>query len=280
MWKQKVGISVGNSFSVPTKDIVALVAGIGFEAVSLTWDPDVDLTEPVETAGNCGLAIQSLHAPFRHVAAMWEQNGPDCANAKQELLGTLEACAKFQIPIMVAHPWKGFGYTFPSEELNFANYDNVVAKAKAYGVKVAFENTEGEEYLFALMDRYRDEDAVGFCWDSGHEMCYNRSRELLCEFGDRLLITHLNDNLGIRAFDGTTTARDDLHLLPYDGIADWDRNIELLRSARCLDILNLEVGRRSKKNRHENDSYAQMPLEVYFTEAYTRACRIAYRYSR
>jgi len=156
----------------------------------------------------------------------------------------------------------------------------VVAKAKEYGVKVAFENTEGEEYLFALMDRYKGEDHVGFCWDSGHEMCYNRSRELLSDFGDRLLVTHLNDNLGIRAFDGTTTSRDDLHLLPYDGVADWDRNIELLRSARHLDILNLEVGINSKKYRHESDFYTQMPLENYFTEAYKRACKIAHRYSK
>lgn len=31
---------------------------------------------------------------------------------------------------------------------------------------------------------------------------------------------------------------------------------------------------------HLNDIYAQMSLELYFTEAYKRACKIAYRYAR
>lgn len=280
MWKQKVGVSVGNRYTLPSTDVIEIVSAIGFEAVSLAWSADANVGELVSTARNCSLDIQSLHAPFQKAAALWDHDRSIGVPARQEPMTVLEACEQHQIPIMVTHTWIGFHYTFDAGNLNFENYDAVVAKAKEYGVKVAFENTEGEEYLFALMDRYKGEDHVGFCWDSGHEMCYNRSRELLSDFGDRLLVTHLNDNLGIRAFDGTTTSRDDLHLLPYDGVADWDRNIELLRSSRHLDVLNLEVGINSKKYRHESDFYTQMPLENYFTEAYKRACKIAYRYSR
>ena len=134
--------------------------------------------------------------------------------------------------------------------------------------------------MYALMDRYKGNDTVGFCWDSGHEMCYNRSKPLLKDFGDRLLMTHLNDNLGIRDFGGKMTSRDDLHLLPYDGIGDWEEYIALLKQSRPLDALNLEVGLSSKRERHENDFYAQMPLENYFTEAYKRICKIAYRYAK
>ena len=280
MWKQKVGISVGNRYAIPSRDVIEIIGSIGFEAVSLAWGPDVNIGELADTARNQGLEIQSLHAPIQKSAAMWDHDPAVSTPAKEELLTVLEVCAQYQIPIMVAHTWIGFQYTFDPENLNFENYDAVVAQAKKCGVKIAFENTEGEEYLFALMDRYKNDNTVGFCWDSGHEMCYNHSRELLADFGDKLLVTHLNDNLGIRKFDGTTTSRDDLHLLPYDGIADWDRYIELLKSSRKLDILNFEVGINSKKYRHESDFYQQMPLENYFTEAYKRACKIAYRYSR
>ena len=31
--------------------------------------------------------------------------------------------------------------------------------------------------------------------------------------------------------------------------------------------------------RHENDIYNQMSLEQYFTQAYIRACKVAYKYS-
>ena len=121
---------------------------------------------------------------------------------------------------------------------------------------------------------------MGFCWDSGHEMCYNHSRDWLKEFGDRLCMTHLHDNLGISRFDGQPAWVDDLHLLPYDGVADWEDNIARLRKSKKQEYLNFELSFESKPNRHENDVYKRMDLRLYFTEAYKRACRMAYKYSR
>ena len=130
------------------------------------------------------------------------------------------------------------------------------------------------------MEHFKGNDTVGFCWDSGHEMCYNHSADILGAFGDRLIMTHLNDNLGISRFDGMIFWTDDLHLLPYDGIADWDDAVRRLKIARHIPILNFELNIASKPNRHENDVYGQMTLTQYYTEAYKRACRIAYRYAR
>jgi sugar phosphate isomerase/epimerase len=111
-------------------------------------------------------------------------------------------------------------------------------------------------------------------------MCYNHSQDLLAKYGDRLIMTHINDNLGISRFDGKTFWTDDLHLLPFDGIADWDYNIERLKKSQHMDILNFELNINSKPERHENDVYEQMTLEQYFTEAYKRTCKIAYKYSK
>jgi sugar phosphate isomerase/epimerase len=130
------------------------------------------------------------------------------------------------------------------------------------------------------MERYENNDTVGFCWDSGHEMCYNYSDDLLAKYGDRLIMTHLNDNLGISRYDGTIFWTDDLHLLPYDGIADWDNNIQRLKSSNPLSILNFELGISSKPDRHDNDTYSRMSTEEYYAAAYNRACRIAFRYSK
>lgn len=71
------------------------------------------------------------------------------------------------------------------------------------------------------MNHFRGNPAVGFCWDSGHELCYNHGRDMLAQYGDRLLGTRLNDNLGVRDDGGQITFLDDLHLLPFEGIADW-----------------------------------------------------------
>ena len=280
MYKQKIGISVGYNYPIPTNDVVKMLKEIGFDAISPEWKEGAELTELIETARECDLIIESLHAPFWNAAVMWSSDDKIGAPAKEELLKALDDCKAWNVPIMVVHTWIGFEYEFEASKLYFQNFDELVAKAEEYGITIAFENVEGEEYLFALMERYKDNDFVGFCWDSGHEMCYNRSQDLLAKYGDRLVMTHLNDNLGISRFDGTLFWTDDLHLLPYDGIADWDYNIERLKNSRHMDILNLELTMASKPNRHENDMYSQMGLEVYFTEAYKRACRIAYRYAR
>ena len=90
-------------------------------------------------------------------------------------------------------------------------------------------------------------------------------------------MTHLNDNLGISRFDGKTYWTDDLHLLPFDGIADWDYNVERLKRSTIPEFLNFELNITSKPGRHENDCYTAMPYEQYFAEVYKRACKIAYK---
>ncbi len=280
MWKQKIGISIGNDYNIPVVDIVKMLRRIGFDAISPVWKTNGDLFEIVMAANECGLLIQSLHAPFGKAADMWSDDNILYESAKAELLSALNACVQFNIPVLVVHTWIGFDYKFNAEALNYKNFDRVVSFAKEHNIKIAFENTEGEEYLFALMEHFKNTDTVGFCWDSGHEMCYNHSQDLLSKLGDRLIMTHINDNLGISRFDGKTFWTDDLHLLPFDGIADWDYNVDRLKKSRPLEILNFELNIKSKPNRHENDIYAQMDIEQYFTEAYKRACKIAYKYSK
>lgn len=278
MWKQKIGISVGNAYSKPTDEVIRIIAQTGFDAMSPVWENADCLREVVTVARKAGLTVQSLHAPFGKAAAMWSSDPAVYEPAITELLTAADACKEHTIPVMVIHAWIGFEYSFDANDLHFDNFDTLISRAEQNGIQIAFENTEGEEYLFAILDRYKENPRVGFCWDSGHEMCYNRSDDLLAKFGDRLLMTHLNDNLGVSRFDGKTYWTDDLHLLPFDGIADWDYNVKRLQKARKLEYLNFELNIQSKPNRHENDCYMEMPLERYFAEAYKRACRIANKY--
>ena len=280
MYKQKIGISIGNAYAVSMDEVLQIIKNTGFDAISPIWKSREALLEIVHTAKNLGLEIQSLHAPFTKAADMWSDKGDICGPVKDELLKNIDFCSECQIQVLVVHVWIGFDYKFEKDSLYYDNFDEIVRYAKEQNVKIAFENTEGEEYLYALMEHFENDDTVGFCWDSGHEMCYNRSSDLLGKFGDRLIMTHLNDNLGISRFDGKIFWTDDLHLLPFDGIADWNDNVLRLQKSRYMPILNFELGIQSKPNRHENDVYMQMPLDLYFAEAYKRACKIAYNYSK
>lgn len=279
MYKQKIGISVGKSTDQPNEKLLKIIKTVGFDAISPVWSSNEALKELVSVAENVGLELQSIHAPFARAADLWSNDENVSLPAKTELLSVVDDCAKYNIPVIVVHAWIGFDYQFDANSLNYNSFDELVKYAELNNVKIAFENTEGIEYLRALMTHFKDNDTVGFCWDSGHEMCYNFSEDLLGEFGERLIMTHLNDNLGISRFDGTIHWTDDLHLLPFDGIADWDDNVRRLKRSRPLSILNFELSVTSKPNRHENDAYEKMTPTEYFTEVYKRACRIAYKYS-
>ncbi len=278
MWKKKMAIAVSESFDMPVEEQIKTFAKVGYDGFfTAPYHKDTTVEKCAELAKELGLIYQSIHAPFGRSADMWGEDIEKGNAALGELIDSLDKCKKLEVPIMVAHTFIGFEDHTPTQA-GIERYGELVKAAEGSGVKVAFENTEGEEYLFALMDAFKGNDTVGFCWDSGHEMCYNHSQDLLDKFGDRLIATHLNDNLGISRFDGNIFWTDDLHLLPFDGIADWDYNVQRLKKCGFDDILTFELTRDSKPDRHDNNIYKKMSPVEYITESYKRACKIAYKF--
>lgn len=273
MWKTKLCLGTGNYFGADIKTQMKLFRDAGFEAFFTGWDGKKDLREVRAYADELGLIFQSVHAPYIRSAAMWK-TGTKAEEAVEELIRCTEDTAAAGVPLMVCHCWIGFDGC----ELSAAgiqNYRRVVLRAKELGVKVAFENTEGEPALHALMEAFKNEPTVGFCWDTGHEQCYNQGKDLLALYGDRLFGTHINDNLGVRDYSGTITYVDDLHLLPFDGIVDWHDVAVRLKHHGYEGILTFELSPNSMPNRHENDGYQLLGLEGYVAECYKRACRVA-----
>lgn len=274
MWKKKLCLSLSSVCGVPFGEQLALYKKTGFDGFFVTWNPTLDVQALATKAKELDMVFQSIHAPWDKAANFWHGDEAKGQKAIDELKACIDACALCGVPILVVHAFIGFEEHNPTE-IGLVRFTRVVDYASQKGIKIAFENTEGEEYLAAVMAHFAGNDTVGFCWDSGHEMCYNHSQDLLALYGDRLLCTHLNDNLGIQDFDGKITFIDDLHLLPFDGIADWKYNVQRLSRCNFREILTFELNIRSKPGRHENDIYTQMPYEQYVTEAYKRACRIA-----
>ena len=64
---------------------------------------------------------------------------------------------------------------------------------------------------------------------------------------------------------------DDLHLLPGDGVLDWQTIVQRLRTAKAQEILNFELKIRPKGDRCRLDLYSKLPLEQYIRLAYQRA---------
>ena len=264
----KLGFSLESRYNLPMPQVMDLLADAGFAALSLPWERGDGLAEMVRLAKERNLTLQSLHGAIRGMPAMWSRDPAVAAPQLRDLLDSATDCAKYGIPILVVHPWNGVDYTFRQEDLFFDHFDAFMAHAESLGICVAFENLEGPEYLEALLERY---SAAGFCWDSGHERCYTPGRDFLQHYGHRLVMTHLNDNLGVTDPAGHLSGTDDLHLLPGDGTLDWDAALHRLKLAQPQEILNFELKIRPKGNRCKLDLYSPLPLPQYFRQAYAQA---------
>ena len=267
----KFGFSLQDSYALPMPQVIDLLADVGFCAVSPGWQRDGDLEEIVRCARSRNMTVQTLHGPLRGMPSMWSKDPEVAQPLLEDILQSATDCAKFDIPILVIHPWNGVDYTFREEDICFDHFDALVDHAGKLGITVAFENLEGPEYLAALLARYKDCGHVGYCWDSGHELCYTPGWDFLTPYGHRLVMTHLNDNLGVTDPGGKLRGTDDLHLLPYDGIVDWDKTIQRLKTAKKQEILNFELKIRPKGNRCTYDLYSKLSLENYFQKAYESA---------
>ena len=141
--------------------------------------------------------------------------------------------------------------------------------AEKHGVKLGFENVEGEEYLAALMEHFWDSPACGFCLDTGHELCYNGGKDMLSLYGDKLCHTHFNDNLGV--YDPSLTWENDLHLVPGDGIVDFAGVMTRIEKTPYDGPILFELTLTNKPGRGDHDRYRAMGAEGFYRFAYERA---------
>lgn len=275
MYRRILCMNTSEAFGASFEEQIKLLHQVGFEAFFTPWKKDYPIAKWVTLAKEFGMIYQSIHAPFGGVAHLWREDREKADFAQKELIDCIHSCAYNGVNLMVSHCYIGFDGIVNITESGLERYGRIIDEAEKCGVNIAFENTEGEEYLSAILDTFGDRKNVGFCLDTGHEMCYSCGKNLLEKWGDRLIATHINDNLGIKDYNGKIFWHDDLHLLPFDGIRDWDELARRFRDCDYKGILTFELNKLSKPDRHENDKYEKMSLKDYFTECYIRACRFA-----
>ena len=271
MYRQKLCIGL-LPFRMSLEDQLRLIRSTGFEGFFTGWAPE-DNRMHRRIADELGLEYQSIHSNFMSAARMW-RGGEGEREATRELLDCVDTAAEVRVPIVVVHPYIGFEEQSAVTRSGLDAFRRVVESAAERNVRIAFENVEGEDYLAALMEEFQTMPNVGFCWDTGHEQCYNRGKDLMALYGDRLIATHFNDNLGVSRYDGEIFWTDDLHLLPYDGITDWQSVADRINSHGYEGILTFELSIGNKPHRRDNEKYAKLSPEEYLAEAYARACRL------
>ena len=276
----KIGFALQGKYDRPLPQVVDLLKKAGFSAVSPLWSEELDMESLADAVLKNGMTFQYIHAPHKNISLLWQPELPDSTVAQEKILLAIDDCARYQVPVLVIHGWNGFFYDFVEETLDFRFFDRMVSYAREKGVSVAFENLEGEEFLGALLYRYRNCSHVGFCWDSGHDHCYPHKTDFLCAYGNRLLMTHLNDNFGLRDPAGVPNGFDDLHFLPYDGNLDWNAALLRMKTAPVQEILNFEIKIFSHSTNPEDQPYARLSMEKFVELAALRAQQIAEKYAQ
>ena len=266
----KLGINLMGGTGLSVDGHVAMLKRIGWDGFFTGWERNL-LSEYEAAAEKYGMIWQSIHAPFHQVRYMWNE-GELGEQVTAELIECVKDCAAHDVPVMVIHPFIGFEEHNPTE-VGLANFGRIIEAADTLGVRLGFENVEGEEYLAAIFEKYAGHPSLGFCLDTGHELCYNRGKDMLAQYGHALCHTHFNDNIGVTGKDIFWT--DDLHLVMGDGIADFAGVMARIRKTGYDGPLMCELSFSNKPGKNTHDGYAAMGHEKFYAFALERARAIA-----
>ena len=245
---------------------IELYKRCGFDGVFTDWDDG--FFEVAKKIKDENLTYQSVHAPFVGCNKLWEE-GEEGDKIADTLISCLRDCDKVGVHLVIMHVFIGFEYTTKPNAIGLDRFGKIFKEAEKLGAVVALENTEGEEFLDYLQTEFQNDKTVGFCIDTGHEICYNQGKDLITKYGKKLVATHLDDNLGQTGEN--IFWLDDAHLLPFDGVADWQGIANRLNSVGYDKELTFELVRNSKPGRNTHDIYAHLDLEGYVKLAYEKA---------
>lgn len=251
-----IGSTVDETLQIP------LIKKAGFDGFFTTYS-DLGTEELwAETAQKNRLAFETLHGPFEFANRMWEE-GDVGEEYLTYLKHTIDVCSQIHVTKYILHVTVG-NTAPPVSQMGLDRFRGLCGYAKERRVHICFENLEPMPHLDAVMEEITD-PYHGFCWDIGHNSCYTPQTDFLKHYAGRLKCLHIHDNKGVTR-PGSPDYQDDLHLLPFDGILDWDWFAARLRECRYDGPITLEVSCLG------SPAYQNMSIEEYLAAAYGRGC--------
>ena len=226
----------------------------GFDCVfwPLLLNEQARMETYLQTANDLGLEIDELHALSTNINRIWYDE-PVGDKPMQLALDSIDFCAEHGVEKMVMH--ESSGRIAPDmSNAGLARFRKIFEHAAEKGVKVAVENLRRTNHIARIFHVCRDLP-VYYCWDSGHELCFSPGVDHLALFSEKLICTHVHDNRGIYMKDD--------HLLPFDGVNDWQRDARLIRESGYEGAICGELQR-------DDARYVHMSDKDFCTEAYQR----------
>lgn len=228
---RKVGIIFECVNDIADKELAKLLSELGFSATFTSTMTKERHFEVANALAPCGIEYETIHAPFDGINNIWYDN-EEGEKMLADLKDCVDKCVISGAPIIVVH--LSSGVNAPKiNDLGMGRFEDLIEYAQKNNVRVAFENQRKLANLSWALEYHMAEQNVGFCWDCGHEACFTPGREYMPIFGDRLICTHIHDNMGIYNQDD--------HMLPFDGNIDFEKFARHIRNSGFEGSLMLEV---------------------------------------
>lgn len=228
---RKLGLAIQALKGMATEQYVKTISELGFQVTFTGMCEEKQQEEYANLIAKYGLEYETIHAPFGHINDIWFESEAG-TKMLSELLTCVDRCVLANVPAMVVHLSSGINPP-ATTDIGRMRFEQLVEYARRKNVKIAFENNRTITNLAWALETFSEDDGVGFCWDCGHEACYTPGIEFMPLFGKRLICTHIHDNQAV--YD------QDLHMIPFDGVINYERFAEHIRNSEYKGPLTLEL---------------------------------------
>ena len=245
--KWEIGLSTGIAYTHPIEEALPYIADSGFRAIEVSTAPrhlrygDPDAVSSVaRLVKEHGLRVHSLHAPFGHDVNFTSPDPEQRRHARDRLTEAAEALRLLGGELYVIHPGgEDQRWIWDRERrlaLSVEGLTGVWEQCRQRGLTLVVETPlphllGGQVEDFAWILERLPTEGVGICLDTSHTSLGGFLFEAIERFGRRLVHVQASDNHG----------HTDDHLVPGEGIVDWQRVLAALERARYEGLFMLEV---------------------------------------
>ncbi|MCP4704324.1 MAG: sugar phosphate isomerase/epimerase [candidate division Zixibacteria bacterium] len=260
----RFGISTTVDYSVEIETLFKLFMKYKFDFVSIgvnvkhNFYPDTNkFSEMTKMADDFGLAIESVHIPFRGDYDLANPIRLERLKAIDNVIRFLDYIAHNEIPIGILHPHHYLKDTKEKALPLAIDSINQILNKKPKSIQIAVENLPDNRgsWIADQLFNYFDKNEIDFCYDSSHENMSGGKFHLLRKHYSRLITCHLSDNNGTY----------DEHLVPGDGNIDWNQLASYMEKAESFRDILFEVGTGEK---------LAVPVEDYIKRTSQKAFEI------
>lgn len=249
------GICFYFGYNVDKFESGKLIAESGLNTVMTCADPrfineNGDMDTQMQIFKENGLKVSSLHNQYRteELENFWRDNKIG-EKLEKTLILDIKTAKKYGFKCVVVHMMGEFN------DFGKARLLRVLNECEKNNVYLAIENIDHEHPLTEIFENVHH-PYLKFCYDSGHNNCFDKDFDYLSKYGDKLVCLHLHDNNGTR----------DQHTLNRYGTIDWNK---LAQKLARLDLSNISLD-------YELLFYEGKKPEVHecLREVYNQACEL------